>query len=788
MVILALVASGASIALILHMIATQRRDKRNIVPEEKIRERRDDAPSVVEREASPESQESVRVQPQPEVPPVEVENEAADATKARQFPPEKVESAPSAEITQPETEPIKAETTKFPEVNSHPEVKPATAVEMKEATEGTESPKPADEAEDIGAGTTGPALAGVEDGSQTKETKLREKRKPISLEKRGPSREADPKHREERARKRRVQTPKPEIVCWKREREWILAVELPEDFSENQNVTVVQDGTPLNADDTEDGCWRLSQLHGEVVVRVLDAENESLFKIALGEEGDLVFKLSGGDHGRRVKRVSCGSCLVIAPATWKRDEKKAGTARTNPEPVYLDGYQAHFFDLVGNEASQIAFRDEAGREVVTGASGPQFQLVGQEVPDASESFGSLFGGEPPRMCVADGAWENVRTIVLGEEGRGTGKKWHKAFSPDSALTEQEMPADILEKKAGWYFVRFYDLQDELIDSLDFRYCAGLRQITLQHGQPFPTATGHELATVEFAHDADWCVAPLSATPQDVKIEHTAVRTVLKIPPLPDCDLTGWVLGPRGGPQVEVTLLVERVWWAVTTVDKPPLQWRDSCLVLSAGDFTATPEKSIWLRLPKSRWTEDVLVGFRPEKRRKYPLNVTERALAIPLRDFSDAAELAERTKDCALKVWAYGNGVFHEAVVAVIPAETPGATLDIARIPACHLAKTLTLLHAMTHGPQRQLVKEARRRYRRPPNSAAGYNVEFVKESLCVVALLHLEDNRQSLAPKAAGRWRSKARLAGREFPDTMRQVWKRYRELEGRHNSGHFV
>ena len=421
------------------------------------------------------------------------------------------------------------------------------------------------------------------------------------------------------------------------------------------------------------------------------------------------------------------------------------------------------------------------RSVVIGSGGPLFQLVGEELHDASENLGPLFAGAPPRMRVADGGWESVGTIVLGEEGRGTGK-WRKAFRPYAAMPEQEMPVELVKRKAGWYFVRFYDLQDELIDSLDFRFCAGLRQITLQHGQPFPTVTGHELATVEFEHDADWCVAPLSATPQDVKIEHTAHRTVLMIPPLPDCDLTGWVLGPRGGPQVEITLLVERVWWAVTTVDKPPLQWRDTCLVLSAGDFTATSEKAIWLRLPKSRWTEDVFVGFRPEKRRKYPLNVTEQALAIPFRDFSDAPELAERTKDCTLKVWANGSGVFYEAAVAVIPAETPGGTLDIARIPACHLAKTLTLLHAMTRGPLRQLLKEARRRYRRPPNSTTGYNVQFVKESLCVIAvLLHLADNRQSLAPKAAGRWRLKARLAGTEFPDTMRQVWKRYRELEGR-------
>lgn len=432
---------------------------------------------------------------------------------------------------------------------------------------------------------------------------------------------------------------------------------------------------------------------------------------------------------------------------------------------------------MSNPAGKLAFRDGTDRSVVIGSGGPLFQLVGDELHDASDNLGPLFAGAPPRMRITDGAWENVGTIVLGEEGRGIGK-WRKAFRPNSAMPEQEMSVELVKRKAGWYFVRFYDLQDELIDSLDFRFCAGLRQITLQHGQPLPKITGHELAIVEFEHDADYCVASLSAIPHDVSIEHIAERTVLKIPPLPDCDLTGWVLGPRGGPQVETAVLVERVWWAVSSVDKSPLQWRDTCLSLSVEDFAATSEKAIWLRLPKPRWADSVFVGFQPEKRREYALKVAARTLAIPLRDFSDAPALAERSKDCTLKAWVNGN----EAVVAVVSCGTTEETLDIARIPAHHLAKTLTRLRAVTCGTLSQLLKEVRSRYRRPACSTAGNNVEFVKESLCAVAvLLQLADTQQSLAPKPASRWKSKARLAGKEFPDTMRKVWRRYRELEGR-------
>jgi len=432
---------------------------------------------------------------------------------------------------------------------------------------------------------------------------------------------------------------------------------------------------------------------------------------------------------------------------------------------------------MSNSASRFAFLDGTDRSVVVASGGPLFQLTGKELHDASANLGPLFAGAPPRTRVADGAWETVGTIVLGEEGRGSGK-WRKAFRPDAALSEQEMPVELLKRKAGWYFVRFYDLQDELIDSLDFRFCAGLRQITIHGGPPFPSATGHELAIVEVEHDADWCVAPLSATPEDVKIEDIADRTILKIPPVPECDLTVWGLGPRGGPQVEVALMIERVWSAVSDVLKPPLQWGDTRLSLSVEDFAATSEKAIWLRWPNPRWADRVLIGFQPEKRREYPQKVGERLFAIPLRDFSDAPALAERTKDCTLKVWVNGN----ESVIAVVPVETLEATLNIAHVSACRLARSLTLLHAATGGPLRQLLKEVRRRYRRPQHSTVGCNVEFVKEALCTVAVfLQLADTQQSLAPAAAGRWKLKARLAGKEFPDTMRQIWRHYRELGGR-------
>jgi hypothetical protein len=609
------------------------------------------------------------------------------------------------------------------------------------------------------------------------EAKPRRKRAPVSPEDRGGrSRETVPKKEGGGEKKRRTRTPKPEIVCWKREREWVLAVECPDDLPQDQSVTVLQNGKPLAKDEKENGCWRLAELVGGVVVRVMDAENERVFKLPLGNAGYFVFKLSADDWGRRAKNPGSGMCLAVVPEAWRRDDAKAGAPPVAPEPVSLPGYVAHFFDL-SNNGSKIAFLDDKNESVVIAPGGPRFQLVGEQIHDASGNLGPLFPVAPPRISVADGTWGSVRTIVLGEEGKGAGK-WRKAFKPNPSVPEQTMPDELVDKKAGWYFARFYDHEDELIDSLDFRFCVGLRQVRTQPCQPFPSADGHDVATVELELENGWQVLPPDTTHGNVTIEREGDKTLLRIPALPSCDLTRWKLRTDSGHQVEIAFLVERIWCAISVEDEAPSEWKGTPLILSVEDFLATSRKAIWLRLPRPRWTDCVLVGFQPERRRPYVPRVTENLVAIPLRDFSDAPALADRTNDCALKVWV--NGI--EAVIAAIPGETTNTRLDIARISACHLARSLTLLHSATRGPIRQFLKETRRCYRRPRRSSSRVNAAFSQTALCAISVLvQLANATQSPLPSTARRWKAKARLAAKQFPDAMRQVWRRYRELEGR-------
>ena len=345
-IILSFLALGTAIALVLSV--ARRRAKQGIAPEEKIEVRQEDSPQSAECEAPPVSREPVIIRNQPKAPTAEDETESAVTSEAIHSLLDQVESptvvdipVETVQVTKEVPECVSAitEAAKLHERESHPEVCPAaevTAVEMEEA------------AEDTDVGTSELPTAGVDESPRVKETKPCQERIAVKPEDRGGrSRETAPKNQMESKRKPRARTPKPEIVCWKREREWILAVELPEDFSGNQNVTVVQNGKPLDEDRTENGCWCLSQLHGEVVVRVVEAENEISFKITLGDAGCLAFKLSGGDRnkGRHVKRPASGSCLVVVPEDWKRDEALAGAPPYEPEDVCLSGYRAHFFEL-----------------------------------------------------------------------------------------------------------------------------------------------------------------------------------------------------------------------------------------------------------------------------------------------------------------------------------------------------------------------------------------------------------------------------------------------------------
>ena len=442
------------------------------------------------------------------------------------------------------------------------------------------------------------------------------------------------------ARKAESQRPKPEIICWKRERQWILAVEIPEEFLENPGLAVLQDGLLLTQEESKEACWRLERPFGEVVVRWNEGEATQETRIVLGKDGYLLFKLSGQDQnrGRHVKFPSFGSYLVMVPDDWSRDGTLSGPPLVKPEHTSLPGYQAHFFELGKDGGERIAFRTSTGELFEIEPKAPQFELVGNRLCDANEKVGPLFGERPPQIrALGKQMWKDAGTIIVGEEGSKKGR-WRRAFSAVPGQIEQDLPCELGARKGGWYFLRFYDTNDDLVESLDFRFLCALKEIRVYQPSPLPSESGHKPVRVEFLHEPGCSVQPVDS-PTNIQIEHQDDKTTLTIPPDPAYDETRWLVGPSGGPQVEVTILVERIWWGIGEEHNAPSEWKDQLFTPSRDDFAATSTKALWLRLPRRRWVDKVLVGFEQAKARSYSVKVADRIVAIPLRDFGDFQEV-----------------------------------------------------------------------------------------------------------------------------------------------------
>lgn len=493
-------------------------------------------------------------------------------------------------------------------------------------------------------------------GKEQKKGKTKGKKLP-PIEKGGRPRIPDKKEGGQVVPPTRPRRLKPEIICWKRERQWIPAVEVPEEYFEGSILAVLQNGESLTQDDgSREGYRSLKEACGQVVVRWNKDEVVEEHQIAL-EGNYLLFKLSGQhqNQGRRVKSSSSGSYLVIAPEKWQRDATFSGPPPVTPETVSLIGYQAHFFKLEKGGDERIAFRTPEGKSVVIESKASRFELVGTCLNDVTEGMGPLFGERLPQVrALEDQAWKGVVTVVIGEEGSGQGS-WRKPFSPTSEGTQQELPHEVAARKWWWYFLRFYDHNDDLIESLDFRFVRALKEIRIHQPSYLPPENGHRPVRVEFLHDLGCAVQPADGL-TSIQIEGEDGQTILTISPDPTYDETRWLVNSEDGTKVEVTILVERLWWAVEDEDKEPSKWEDQPLTLPRDDFAATSEKALWLRIPRRRWVDKVLVGFEQLKARPYDVKVTEKTVCIPIRDFGDAQEI-RRVGITPLNLWFYRQGI-----------------------------------------------------------------------------------------------------------------------------------
>jgi hypothetical protein len=238
------------------------------------------------------------------------------------------------------------------------------------------------------------------------------------------------------------------------------------------------------------------------------------------------------------------------------------------------------------------------------------------------------------------------------------------------MIDQKMPDDLANRQGGWYFVRIYDKDDNLLESIDFRFSAGLKSIQIMNPGCLPEKGRYCNVEVKFNHQVNCKIEPADENlHRTLSICREEDVTKVIIPPNPDHDKSYWIIR-EGCAKTKVTILIERVWWNVGDLNGVPANWTDRIIHLSRQDFTATSEKALWLKFPRKRWVTKIEVGFNRDRSRPYNVEVEKEVMAVPLRDFCDAEEIENKQVESVIKIWVSPEGTkTYETIVIKIPTE-----------------------------------------------------------------------------------------------------------------------
>lgn len=430
----------------------------------------------------------------------------------------------------------------------------------------------------------------------------------------------------------------------------------------------------------------LASFAGRLFVELADGEP---VEVALFEGDPLIFKLNRdwkGD-GRRVRRLTRGHFILIAPRGWTR----SGDVPVEPDGCSDRQFMAHYFFSDGSKSSeQIGGFQEY--EVALGAVG--FELTGESVFDDSAE-GHLFVGSPPHLKPTSGVvWARV------------GKESQDGWSGENFRPVERSLGDVLDGRQGRFFIRVYDRESDLLDSDQFRFLQNLQEIRVNNipytqdtllvpksphvsrrvshlspvisfvdssgavrdTMPVPRSSrespGHQRVVVEFIDREGTVIRPI--LPPDVRyLEDDEGSLVIQAHP--DADTLSCEL-PAHGDRVNSTLNLPRVWWRMEShPSERGDDWRDVPLEMTRHEFRTHAESDSALRLRVPKRVRSVVVGFDSDVDRRYQQNDDD--FVLPLADFCDYTQI-----DHWLAEDAYFNVLVENETLALVRvlADRPG--------------------------------------------------------------------------------------------------------------------
>jgi hypothetical protein len=426
----------------------------------------------------------------------------------------------------------------------------------------------------------------------------------------------------------------PEIILTKNGWIWSIYLEIPDN---SDNLEIKQGEKILTEFDNYHQNIPISNLNVKIEISINN--NYKDIDLCTGNRNYLIFKMRNNwnQPGRLVNSITSGFYGIVVPNAWKMSKETSRYSTLDSEEIENEGYTVNFIYITREDEGEIIFLTEYETEVIIKSDRYGYQLTGNPLPDAAKNLGPLFVGKLPVLeSKDDTGWDNISTIVVGEEGGGYKRK-SMDFKPNKSSRMQALPHDILQWNCGWFFIRILDDNMTLVDSMDFRFLEDLSGVSIENSRDYPTSNGYEDIKIIFTHSPGSKIIYEKINIVDqLKIIENQEETIITIPPGIEYDNINFKI--KGNYRVADYLYCnKRIWWALIDnddINENDIVWKDATEVLYKSDISATTNSVLLLK----NCTGDIYIGFQESKPRIYKGSKDRPYTKIYLRDFSDAEE------------------------------------------------------------------------------------------------------------------------------------------------------
>jgi hypothetical protein len=208
----------------------------------------------------------------------------------------------------------------------------------------------------------------------------------------------------------------PEIILTKNIWIWSIHLEIPDN---SDNPEIKQGEKILTEFDNYHQNIPISNLHVKIEISINNSYKD--IDLCTGNRKYLIFKMRNNwnQPGRLVNSITSGFYGIVAPNAWKMSRETSRYSALDSEEIENEGYKVYFIYIT----REISFLTEYGREVIIKSDSYGYQLTGNLLPDAAKNLGPLFVEKLPDLeSEDDTGWDNISTIVVGEEAGGHKRK------------------------------------------------------------------------------------------------------------------------------------------------------------------------------------------------------------------------------------------------------------------------------------------------------------------------------------------------------------------------------